>query len=262
MWSVVSSECSGSGPVEQDSSRLRVSAGIAPASLDCARVNVWSSLYARASVGLESFGVRVNHSLTRTVNQWLTSGMKEVRAAQQALERARTGLQTAVDRARAAGHTWAEIGATLGMSRQAAFKRFGRVTDPTTGHTLEGVHMSLATIQETTERVFDLISSGDHTSLSALLHPDVRPHLTPAVIADTWARVLAEVGAKESYADTHVVFPAGEPITSDDQVLGTVVGVTTLQCEAGEVMGRVAVDASQQVVGLLLVPVGQTDLPF
>jgi hypothetical protein len=39
---------------------------------------------------------------------------------------AEVGLRTAVDRARAAGSTWAEIGEALGTSRQAAFQRFGR----------------------------------------------------------------------------------------------------------------------------------------
>jgi len=36
------------------------------------------------------------------------------------------GLRQAVQLARQAGHTWAEIGELLGTSRQAAFQRFGR----------------------------------------------------------------------------------------------------------------------------------------
>ena len=36
------------------------------------------------------------------------------------------GTQAAVERARTAGHTWAEVGQVLGISRQAAFQRFGR----------------------------------------------------------------------------------------------------------------------------------------
>ncbi len=34
-------------------------------------------------------------------------------------------LRTAVDRARAAGHSWSSIGDVLGTTRQAAFQRFG-----------------------------------------------------------------------------------------------------------------------------------------
>lgn len=39
-------------------------------------------------------------------------------------------LQQAVATARAAGHSWAAIGATLGMTRQAAQKRFGGRDEP------------------------------------------------------------------------------------------------------------------------------------
>jgi hypothetical protein len=35
------------------------------------------------------------------------------------------GMQAAVQRAREAGRTWAEVGDVLGISRQAAFQRFG-----------------------------------------------------------------------------------------------------------------------------------------
>jgi hypothetical protein len=43
------------------------------------------------------------------------------------------GLREAVQQAREAGHTWAEIGNLLGTTRQAAFQRFGRTLDPRTG---------------------------------------------------------------------------------------------------------------------------------
>jgi hypothetical protein len=43
--------------------------------------------------------------------------------ARQGLERS---LQLAVDVGRAQGCTWADIGAALNVSRQAAFQRFGR----------------------------------------------------------------------------------------------------------------------------------------
>ena len=42
-------------------------------------------------------------------------------------------LQEAVDRARAAGHSWREIGDVLGTTRQAAFQRFGHPVAPRTG---------------------------------------------------------------------------------------------------------------------------------
>lgn len=122
--------------------------------------------------------------------------------------------------------------------------------------------MSLDHIRRKTEHVFDLIGAGEHDTLQEMIHPDVRTLLRPDVIAETWTRLLADVGAKESYADTHVAMPAGERIDDDDRVLGTVVGVTTLNCEAGEIMGRVAVDEQLRVVGLLIVPPDYEPLPF
>lgn len=46
-------------------------------------------------------------------------------------EAARVGLDASVRHARERGCTWAEIGQALGVTRQAAYRRFGRST---TGH--------------------------------------------------------------------------------------------------------------------------------
>lgn len=148
------------------------------------------------------------------------------------------------------------------MSRQAAFKRFGEVTNPVDGRKITGAPLSIDQIRRTTEQVFDLISGGEYEKLEQLIHPEIRKELPASLIADTWARLLTEVGAKESYGDTHVALPAGEPIEADEQILGTVVGVTTLNCEAGEMMGRVAVDDQLRVVGLLIVTPDHSPLAF
>lgn len=71
-----------------------------------------------------------------------------------------------------------------------------------------------------------------------------------------------EVAAKASYADTHVVLPGGERLEEDASVLGNAVGVTTIQHEAAEMRGRVAVDGQQCVVGLLIVTPDYAPLPF
>src|ERR1700683_411398 len=56
-----------------------------------------------------------------------------VAAARELSAAADAALQAAVDRARAAGQSWREIGDVLGTSRQAAFQRFGHPVDPRTG---------------------------------------------------------------------------------------------------------------------------------
>ncbi|WP_197487603.1 hypothetical protein [Dietzia timorensis] len=206
--------------------------------------------------------VVVNHWLTHSVNLWLTTAMDEIAKAQRAVDRAREQLTATVREARSNGRTWAEIGDELGMSRQAAFKRFGEVTNPANGQKITGGSMTVAQIQQFTEKVFDHIGAGELDELEQLIHPDARKELSQEVIAETWAKVLSEIGGKESYEDTHVVVPAGDRIEDGDSVLGTVVGVTTVNCEAGEVMGRVAVDEKQRIVGLLIVPTDHSPLPF
>ncbi len=55
------------------------------------------------------------------------SHMRRIIAAKEAVETAESELRAAVDAARAAGDTWAAIGVALGITRQAAFQRFGHV---------------------------------------------------------------------------------------------------------------------------------------
>lgn len=182
--------------------------------------------------------------------------------AQEEIDKAKAHLQAAVQQARAAGRTWADIGEVLGISRQAAFKRFGEVINPANGQRITGVPMSIAVIQQLTEKVFDLIAEAKYEELEQMMHPEVREELPASLIAETWASVLAEVGAKESYSDTQVVLPGGERVVEDTTMLGNVVGVTTIQHEAGEMMGRVAVDEQQRVVGILIVTPDYEPLPF
>lgn len=188
--------------------------------------------------------------------------MNEIHDAQRSVDRAKQRLHDVVLEARSQGVTWAQIGESLGMSRQAAFKRFGDVTNPSTGERIRRAPMSITQVQATTEKVFDLIGAGRHEELQQLIHPEVRSELPAPLLSETWARLLGEVGAVESYDDTHVALPAGERLQEDESILGTVVGVTTLTCEAGEMMGRVAVDEELRVVGLLIVSPDQSSLPF
>lgn len=187
--------------------------------------------------------------------------MDEIRAAQQAVQDARRRLESAVDAARAAGRTWADIGRELGMTRQAAFKRFGKPVDPVGGEPLP--RRGVAEVRTTTELVFTLIATGDYGRLTEIMHPVTAQELPRERIADTWRTVLGEVGALQSLRDTRVEIPGGATIVAEeDEVVGTVVGATTLVCEAGEMTGRVAVNEDGVVVGILIVPEGYGPTPF
>lgn len=52
--------------------------------------------------------------------------MRRIAAAATALTAAETELNDAVAEARASGDTWAMVGTALGVSRQAAYQRFGK----------------------------------------------------------------------------------------------------------------------------------------
>src|SRR6478672_5640399 len=61
--------------------------------------------------------------------------IRRIIAAVEALDAAAAELHAAVAEARSAGDTWDAIGVALGVSRQAAYQRFGRTAeiDPLTG---------------------------------------------------------------------------------------------------------------------------------
>lgn len=52
--------------------------------------------------------------------------IRRIIAAADAVQHAESELRTAVAAARAAGDTWDAIGVALGISRQAAYQRFGK----------------------------------------------------------------------------------------------------------------------------------------
>ncbi|NYE37811.1 hypothetical protein F4692_002944 [Nocardioides cavernae] len=185
--------------------------------------------------------------------------LDDVRAAATSLHLAERGLADAVRAARANGHSWAAVGGALGTSRQNAFKRFGSPRDPRKG---AGTHPAERSgpVTATTERVFTLVDGGAYDELRELLPDDVARVLTREAVLGTWAQVVAETGNLVRCEGTRVEPTGGEP--ADGPVLGTVVGATTLVCEAGEWHGRVAVGHDGMVLGLLVVPLGAAGLPF
>lgn len=186
--------------------------------------------------------------------------MDELKKALDAVSQARLDLARAVTAARAEGRTWADIGKELNMTRQAAFKRFGEPVDPESGEQI--VPRSIRGLSERTEEVFALIAAGDYDGLELLMHPQAARELPAPVIADTWRAVLSEVGNLGSCTETRLELPGGAPLDEDDRIIGTVIGATVLDCEAGRVRGRVAFDEESRVVGLLLVPLDHGPLPF
>ncbi|MDY5402893.1 MAG: hypothetical protein SPG34_00945 [Trueperella sp.] len=126
-----------------------------------------------------------------------------IQQAHQVINVAERQLEDAVAAARNAGASWADIGGTLGVSRQAALKRFGSATSPFTGETMTATPtQDLIPIAGTFLRH---IADGDADAATTMIHPQVRKQLPWSAIAPIWEAVLAEYGAFERFEDSQVV---------------------------------------------------------
>ncbi|GAB3567802.1 DUF3887 domain-containing protein [Spelaeicoccus albus] len=147
------------------------------------------------------------------------------------------------------------------MTRQAAFKRFGKPIDPVSG--AEIARRSVAAVIDVTEQVMQLMSQGDYRRVHGLMEPRTREELPASLLSETWQKVLSEVGTLQACRNTRAELPDGTLIEVDEEILGgVVIGQTILECEAGEIVGRVAVNDRLSVVGVLLVPTDHGPLPF
>lgn len=148
-------------------------------------------------------------------------------------------MRAAVDRARATGHTWQEIGDVLGSSRQAAFQRFGRPLDPRTG-----TPMTDKILPGAAERAAALVADltdGRWEEVRRDFDETVAAGLSATKLAATWAQAVGMVGAYEGM---------GEPVPhqAGDH---TIVDIP-LSFEAGDLTARVAYDGDGKVAGLFL----------
>ncbi len=157
---------------------------------------------------------------------------------------ASAALQAAVDRARADGHSWKEIGDVLETTRQAAFQRFGRPVDPRTGEPM--TRTVLPGAAERAIAIFTEIAAGEWEAARADFGQKMLEAVSASQIADVWAQMAAVIGRYESM---------GEPFTHalDEH---TIVELP-LHCEAGEATGRVIFDSDGSVAGLFIRPATQ-----
>ena len=150
-------------------------------------------------------------------------------------------MQQAVDQARAAGHSWREIGDVLGTTRQAAFQRFGHPVDPRTG-----APMSTETAAGAADRAVTILAAmaeGQWEEARRDFNARMSQGLDANRLAEGWARMAGLVGAYEGM---------GEPFAH--RVADHTVVEIPLRFEAGEATGRVTFDQDGKVAGLWLRP--------
>lgn len=172
------------------------------------------------------------------------SALAAMASARELATAANAALQTAVDRARAAGHSWKEIGDVLETTRQAAFQRFGRPVDPRTGEP-----MTRTVPPGAAERgiaIFADIAAGKWDAARKDFGPTMLQAVSASLLADVWAQMAGLIGRYEGM---------GEPIA---HALGehTIVDIP-LHFEAGEATGQVTFDADGTVAGLFIRPAAE-----
>jgi len=162
----------------------------------------------------------------------------EVGAAHRRVLEAQDLLRAAVERARAEGHTWQEIGEVVGTTRQAAFQRFGKPVDPRTGQAMtpglpDAADRALALMSDYAAARFERVRDDfDET---------MRRELGTGRLASVWAQVVGSVGAFERFGEP-VVHAAGDL---------TVVDVL-MHFEAGSGVAQVSFRPEGTVAGLFI----------
>lgn len=167
-----------------------------------------------------------------------------VRRARDADVLAGQALTLCVQQCRDAGHTWQEIGDLLGVTRQAAFQRFGKPIDPRTGELMD----KTVRMTDAAERAVAILTDVLEDRMDAArpsFNAQVQELFTDKVRGDALATVAGLVGAFEGFGD-------GEPFV---RRVGdhTVVDIP-MRYEAGDMKGRVAFDQDEKVAGLHILP--------
>ena len=179
--------------------------------------------------------------LEELARQETGSPLDMVAAARELSAASAIALQAAVDRARAASHSWREIGDVLDTTRQAAFQRFGRPVDPRTD-----TPMNRVTLPGADSRAIELLGCMIEGRWEDARR-DFAPVMIEAVDADriaaAWTLTSAEVGRYERMGDPLVL------AVNDSTVVDL-----PLYFEAGERTGRVVYDSAGKVIGLFIRP--------
>lgn len=227
----------GSGSAVNPDVQATLTTGVRHVNLDAAQNETGGDiLTATAAAGRA--GVRT------LLDQPQASPLAAIAFAQGAEREIDAGLQAMVQRARKAGHTWAEIGQVLGSSRQAAFQRFSRPADPRTG-----APMAESVLPGAADRGLALIANLV-AGRWADAHRDFGGNgrtFDAARLAAHWAQLAGQVGRIER-TGRPVVYQAGDHTIAD----------IPLSFEAGERTARIAFDRQGQVAGLHFLPPGLT----
>lgn len=150
-------------------------------------------------------------------------------------------VAASVRQARHDGASWQAVGDTLGVTRQAAFQRYGKPIDPRTGELMNTTPLAGAAALAVS--VIDDFAAGRWEKVTARFDSTMQKGLTEEALAGAWAQITAQAGAFESHGDPEVARAADVTITN-----------TPLGFEAGDFVARISIRDDQTIAGLYILP--------
>ncbi len=162
-----------------------------------------------------------------------------VRAAHDIRDGADALMVAAVQQAREVGRTWQEIGDVLGVSRQAAFQRYGKPIDPRNGEFMNTSPLPDAV--ELARAVIDDHAHGRWADITARFDETMRAGLTEEGLAEAWAYIAGLAGAYEKHGDTATLRAGDFTVTN-----------TPLTFEAGDFVARITFRDDRTIAGLYI----------
>lgn len=166
-------------------------------------------------------------------------GLQAVRIAAEISALAADALRASVDGARASGRTWQELGDVLGVTRQAAFQRFGHPVDPRTGELMSS-ELPPDAGARATQLMVDWIEAR-YEAVAADFSQPMADRLSADGLRDAWAQLAGIVGGYQQMGEA-VARQAGDL---------TIVDIP-MSFEASEMKGRVVYDKDARVAGLFV----------
>ncbi|GAB3444635.1 hypothetical protein GCM10027570_14130 [Streptomonospora sediminis] len=146
-------------------------------------------------------------------------------------------VRAVVQQARQDGATWQVIGDALGVSRQAAFQRYGKPIDPRTGEPMNTAPLS--GVAELAASTIEDLASGQWTRVTEQLDPTMRDALSEDALAAAWAQIVGLSGAFEGLGEPEATRAGDVTITN-----------TPLSFEAGDYTARIAFRDDRTIAGL------------
>ncbi len=146
-------------------------------------------------------------------------------------------VRAVVRQARRNGATWQVVGDALGVSRQAAFQRYGKPVDPRTGEPMNTTPLP-GTTELAASTVEDL-AAGQWARVTEQFDPTMRDGLPEDALAAAWAQIIGLAGAYEGHGEPEAARAGDMTVTN-----------TPLTFEAGDYTARITFRDDRTIAGL------------